>query len=256
MRTIFNDLKRALGSPGFWLGVVILVAAGLLDRGQALDYIRHSEGLLQSPQGLTQALQAILHSTFQSDLYLLAIPLVAALPFGAAFAEEFKSRFVLASLPRTGFKRYIAAKVIISIVAGALCVLAAVILLVPLTLLTVFGRDPQLGALLRQLPANAAVFLPWAGMGILSGGFWGLVGAFCAGLMKNKYMAYITPFILYYVLSEFQTRYYSKLFLLSPKEWLLVGDLPAGSGVGILLGLTVLLGLGYAIFMKGRLKDV
>ena len=61
--------------------------------------------------------------------------------------------------------------------------------------------------------------LQWAGLAALSGAFWAAIGGISAVVMKSRYMAYMAPFILYYILSEFQSRYYPELHFLSTKEW-------------------------------------
>lgn len=53
----------------------------------------------------------------------------------------------------------------------------------------------------------------------LNGAFWALVGGSAAVITKNRYMSYAVPFILYYVLTVFQERYYQKVFFLSPRYW-------------------------------------
>lgn len=44
-------------------------------------------------------------------------------------------------------------------------------------------------------------------------------GGTSAVITKNRYMSYAVPFILYYVLTVFQERYYQKAFFLSPRYW-------------------------------------
>ena len=51
----------------------------------------------------------------------------------------------------------------------------------------------------------------------LNGAFWALIGGTSAVITKNRYMSYAVPFILYYVLTVFQERYYQKAFFLSPR---------------------------------------
>lgn len=50
----------------------------------------------------------------------------------------------------------------------------------------------------------------------LNGAFWALVGGLAAVITKNRYMSYAVPFILYYVLTVFQERYYQKAFFMNP----------------------------------------
>ena len=54
--------------------------------------------------------EAVIHS----ELFLMAIPLVSSLAYGAAFSDELKYRFALSGLVRTGWKRYLGSKVIVT----------------------------------------------------------------------------------------------------------------------------------------------
>lgn len=56
--------------------------------------------------------------------------------------------------------------------------------------------------------------------GFLNGALWAMTGGFAAVVARNGYMAYAVPFILYYVMSVFQERYYRALFFLSPRYWM------------------------------------
>lgn len=77
--------------------------------------------------------------------------------------------------------------------------------------------------MISEEPLNTMMFLSDAGLsflcGFLNGALWSLVGGFSAVVTRNRYLAYAVPFILYYVLSVFQERYYQSLFFLSPRYW-------------------------------------
>ena len=53
-----------------------------------------------------------------------------------------------------------------------------------------------------------------------SGAFWSLTGMTFAALTDSKYMAYASPFVLFYLLIILYERYFDKLFVLYPREWL------------------------------------
>ena len=71
--------------------------------------------------------------------------------------------------------------------------------------------------------------------GFLNGAFWALAGSAAAVLTRNHYLGYAVPFILYYVLTVFQERYYAKLYALSPRQWAYPSYFGAGFCAGILI---------------------
>ncbi len=71
-----------------------------------------------------------------------------------------------------------------------------------------------------------------------SGAFWSLVGMTMAAATGSRYMAYASPFILYYVLIILCERYFTGLYLFYPTEWVN----PSGTWVGGNWGILALLG--------------
>ena len=75
----------------------------------------------------------------------------------------------------------------------------------------------------------------------------------------SKYMAYASPFILYYVLIILNERYFENLYVLYPKEWLFPSDAWVMGGFGVILllvELTAIVSLAFAITAKRRLSNV
>ena len=89
----------------------------------------------------------------------------------------------------------------------------------------------ELQGILPLLPAVLCGFL----CGFLNGAFWALAGSAAAVLTRNHYLGYAVPFILYYVLTVFQERYYDKYYILSPRQWAYPSYFGAGVCVGMLI---------------------
>ena len=64
-------------------------------------------------------------------------------------------------------------------------------------------------------------------------------------LTRNHYLGYAVPFILYYVLTVFQERYYDKFYILSPRQW----AYPSYFGAGVCVGILILLIAAAALFL-------
>src|SRR5699024_12725668 len=69
---------------------------------------------------------------------------------------------------------------------------------------------------LRRLPM--LTLLPYTTLFRSNGALWALAGSTAAVLTRNHYLGYAVPFILYYVLTVFQERYYDKFYILSPRR--------------------------------------
>ena len=55
---------------------------------------------------------------------------------------------------------------------------------------------------------------------MFSGALWSILGMTFAAMTNSRFMAYASPFVLYYVLIILHERYFPDLFVLYPKEWL------------------------------------
>ena len=104
----------------------------------------------------------------------------------------------------------------VAFTGGAISVSAAGIALV--VFIVICRNIPTLNTL-----QNISEVISITGIGFirlfLNGALWSLCGSLTAVLTKNKYLSCAVPFILYYVLTVFQERYYRNYFFLSPKQW-------------------------------------
>jgi len=185
------------------------------------------------------------------------MPILCALPYTASFVEDIRSGFLKQYLPRSGKKAYIRGKLIACGLSGGLVLVAGALSLYALAALVFTPMELALG------PGEAgqpyfALFLMKAVMLFFFGVFWSLAGFTFAALAMNTYMAYASPFILYYLLIILKERYFENLYVLYPREWLFPsGKWEMGSfGVILLLvELTAVLCLVFAVTAERRLSD-
>ncbi len=131
--------------------------------------------------------------------------------------EELHSRYAWFLINRIGKRNYIWMKSFgVAFTGGAISVSAAGIALV--VFIVICRNIPTLNTL-----QNISEVISITGIGFirlfLNGALWSLCGSLTAVLTKNKYLSCAVPFILYYVLTVFQERYYRNYFFLSPKQW-------------------------------------
>lgn len=255
MRTITSNLKQAVFSRLFLAAALGCALVLTLSCTKELFQMFHTVSLLPFGYHSELVLNALSGSAMT-----LAFPILAALPYTAAIADDVKSGFLKEYLPRTTVRRYLSGKVIACAVSGGLAL--------------VFGMLLAWGALaLAFLPKEAAPVVMKAADGSVlpvsvspiwgkflsyfaSGALWATVGMLFANLTGSKYMAYASPFVLYYVLIILYERYFSDLYVLYPKEWLSPSGVWQYGAAGALLivgELTVILALLAALAGKRRI---
>lgn len=148
---------------------------------------------------------------------MLFFPLLVPLATAADIQEELHSRYAWFLINRIGKRNYIWMKSFgVAFTGGAISVSAAGIALV--VFIVICRNIPTLNTL-----QNISEVISITGIGFirlfLNGALWSLCGSLTAVLTKNKYLSCAVPFILYYVLTVFQERYYRNYFFLSPKQW-------------------------------------
>jgi len=251
--TTASDIKRALTGKGFLIGVagmVLIIAVSSLE--SIIEAARSTEPL---PNGFHAR---IIMDALSSDWVTLALPILCALPFTSAFVEDIKSGFIKLYLHRAGIKPYIKAKLISCSLSGGLVLFFGIIFAYALALLVFTPMELALTEGIISQPYFAQLLMIAATL-FMSGAFWSLVGFTFASLTLSRYMAYASPFIIYYVLIILHERYFEDLYILYPKEWLFPSDawVLGSLGVIVLLAeLTTVVSLVFAITAKRRLSNV
>lgn len=257
MKKYNSDLSRALSSWGFYAGIGGMVIAIII--GAAGDIVP----MLQMPKntGLYNGFHAqTLLTALGSDVILLCVPILAALPYTSAFVDDLKSGYLKEYLPRSGRGRYITGKVAATAVSGALVMFISIIIAYVLFALvfTPMELKPDENMMPMMQPHFFADILGRAFVFALCGALWSLVGAMLAAVTMSKYMAYASPFIIYYVLVILSERYIKDVYVLNPKQWLSGGELWPGGiwGIALLVAmLAAIVAIGYGIRVSRRLGD-
>lgn len=251
--TITSDIKRSLTGKGFAIGISGMVLSIILSSLQSIIEVTRSTTPLQSgfhAQLITNALQ--------SDWVTLAIPILCALPFTAAFVDDVKSGFIKQYLHRSGVKQYIKGKLIACGLSGGLVLFFGILIAYAISSLVFTPMELALGEGETAQPYLAKVLMAAATL-FLSGALWSLTGFTFASLTMSRYMAYASPFILYYVLIILNERYFENLYVLYPKEWLFPSDFWVLGSLGVILlltELTAIISLAFVITAKRRLSNV
>lgn len=250
---IKSDIKRALTGRGFIIGVAGIIFIILLaPLENIINITRNTEPL---PNGYHAQL---IFDALAADAMTLTLPILCALPFTTAFVDDIKSGYIKLYLHRCHVRAYIKGKLIACALSGGLILFIGILIayglstliFTPMELALTNGETAQ--PYLAQLLMVAATLF-------FSGAFWSLVGFTFAAMTQSKYMAYASPFILYYVFIILSERYFENLYVLYPKAWLFPSDSWTFGGFGViilLLILSAIMSLCFAIIAKRRLENV
>lgn len=252
-KAIPGAIRQAVSGKGMYIGILSATVVLLLSTVQDVLLAFRSEELLQNGFHHTCIMNAL-----TSDAMTLALPIIAALPFTSSFIDDIKSGFVKEYLPRTTKSGYLLGKIFGSLVSGGLSVSLGVLLgyLVAALVFSPMEAALEPGAAARpyfeELMGKALLFF-------CSGAFWSLVGLTLATLTNSKYMAYASPFVLYYVLIILYERYFDTLYVLYPKEWTNPSAFWMWGNAGVvllLLELSIIFGLLFFHAAKRRLEQI
>lgn len=252
-QTIISDIKRAMTSNGFLIGILGVVVVIMLSSietiimtvriGEAFPFGQHAKFI-------TDALK--------SDWITLTIPILCALPFTTAFVDDIKSGFIKQYLHRSGTSAYIKGKLIACGLSGGLILFFGILFTYGVFYLVFTPMELALSAEEIASPLFAEVLTKAATL-FFPGAFLSLTGFVFSAITMNKYMSYASPFIIYYILIILNERYFENLYMLYPKEWLNPSSFWVMGDFGVILLLCALMSilcLGFAIIAKRRLLDV
>lgn len=210
---IITEIKSCVCNFRFLVGVVLIIAVALVSDGSMLQKLASSD---TSPEG--PGWYVAYSYCMNSINALLFIPIAVTFAGGENAEEELRTRFSLLSYIRTGKKQYLAGKAMGLIVSGALMVFFAMTIMLLISIIG-FAHIPAMTPEYTDVSYIVSKTILSFPRLCLNGALWALTGGLAAVVTKNRYMAYAVPFILYYVLTVFQERYYQSLFFLSPRYW-------------------------------------
>ena len=251
--TLSSDIKRALTSRGFWIGIAGFVLVIVLSSLETVINLVRNNMPLENGYHAQFVMSALV-----SDWVTLTIPIVCALPFTTAFVDDIKSGFIKQYLHRAGVSGYIRGKLVACCLSGGLVLFIGIFIVYGLSALVLTPMELTLRAG-RTAPPYLAQMIMTATILFFSGAFWSLFGFTFASLTMSRYMAYASPFILYYLLIILHERYFTSLYVLYPKEWLFPSEAWLLGGFGVLLLLFELIAiacLAFTISAKRRLVRV
>lgn len=253
MKVLLTELKRAFFSPGFLAAIAGAVVAGFLG---GYEFMKIALGGL-AMEAVGEISVQVTYTSMYSNLFVLVIPILCTLPGAASFMEDTDSRFIREYLPRAGRMKYLISKTTATALSGGASVFGGLMamLLIFSIMFPPLGIE-QTGMLSNDYTITYYNFFRCSLLVLLNGCLWSLVGGVTAAATLNKYMAYACPFILYYVISIFQERYFKTYWIFNPKEWIMPGHIELLQAFLCSAAAIAVLSIIYCLLMKRRLCDV
>lgn len=188
--------------------------------------------------GLLAEIVILYTSGFDSVLFRVCVPVLAAIPYSTAWLDDNKSGFIKAYIPRTGKRVYILGKISACGLSGGILELLGCLICVVL----MKGEDININFLL--------VFM--------SGVLWAVVAAALSAWSDSRYVAYGGGFVIYYLLVILNERYFKKLYWLCPYEWLfpehqwIFGEYGAAC---LVIGITLIMVCFYWVILRRGIEN-
>lgn len=248
MHNFFSGMFQA-NTPRWY--VSILVTIGLIFIGSAEDFIRavNQETLLPSEYHI-----AFVKAALSSDAVTSFLPVVAVLPFSGAFVDDLKSKFARFYLIRSNYGYYLLSRILMCLLYGGGAILLGGLLSWGIS--TLLFMPMEMAA--EKGDVSAASIWPVLVLLFLTGGLWSIVGMAMSTFMESKYIAYASPFVIYYMLVILCERYFPDAYLLYPPNWTNPDVWPYGAwGAAIfLLELTLVFCILFIIRAGRRLREI
>ena len=248
MNNLRPQFRRGIGC---WFLLAVTATIGLTCASflQPILYTMQQGGPVQ--QGYHEEL---ITTALSADMLSAFLPVLAAIPLSAGYLDDIKSKFACFFVIRVGYIRYLVGIFLACYSLGGAAILLGTLsaygitTLIFLPLERVVENPPDLGMQIVQ----QFILL------FLNGGLWAVAGMTMSAIMESKYIAYTSPFIVYYLLFILYERYFPSAWLLNPKKWLTPEIWPYGIGSAalFLLELTFLCGLLFYIRGKRRLEQL
>ena len=246
--TIGCGLRQAAGIR-LLLGILAMAA---------VIFLSSVDSLVRTFQETTLLLYGF-HTDFvltalQSDTVAPFLPILAVLPFAGSYVDDIKSKFARFFLIRTNYNTYPISRIVVCFLCGGFVIVAGTVFAWGISALLFLPMEKAAEA----PPESASLLLKTCVLLFLNSGLWAVLGMTMSTIMESKYIAYASPFIVYYLLVILYERYFPNVWLLYPKNWLNPEIWPYGVGSAalFLLELTFLCGIVFYIRGKRRLEQL
>lgn len=193
-------------------------------------------------------------NALDQDAVVSLIPILAVIPFSGVYVDDLKSKFARFFLIRCSYSDYIISRILITFFCSGGCIAFG-------------GLSAWIISALLFMPMELTGEVDWVIIStvvqklilmLCNGGLWAVIGISMSSLMESKYVAYASPFVIYYFLVILCERYISDSYLLYPPNWTNPNKWPYGAwGAAIfLIELTMVFSILFVNRAGRRLREL
>lgn len=197
---------------------------------------------------------SFMRHALEQDAVLSLIPVLSVIPFSGVYVDDLKSKFARFFLIRCSYSDYFVSRILMAFFCSGGCIafggvvawIISALLFMPMELSGEVDWD-VISTVIQKL------ILIYC-----NGGLWAVIGISMSSLMESKYVAFASPFVIYYMLVILCERYISDAYLLYPPNWTNPDVWPYGTwgAVIFLLELTLVFGILFIIRAGRRLREI
>lgn len=232
--------------------VVVLLSITALQIVFSLDFWIN---LLRAAKSLPNGYHiTFLVQNFRSQAINSFIPILAAVLTAGNYIEILKNKVAIYCLIRSSYCSTLFCISLVCFLFGGGVILAGAI--VSYGVITALLSPVEVYSKVNTV--SYTCLYQTFGLLFLNGGFWAIMGMTISTVMESKYIAYASPFVIYYLLVILCERYLPNAFLLYPPNWTNPDVWPFGVwGASVfLLELTALCGIVFTIRAGRRLREL
>ena len=164
----------------------------------------------------------VIHS-IQSNSVRSFIPLLSTIPFSSCYLDAHKCRFARFCLIRSTYRTYLISLLISCFFFSASIILSGVIIYGGISFLIFLPLESSENLLCESLESISSLVDLYSLL-FLNSGMWAIIGMSMSSLFESKYIAHLSPFIIYYILLILYERYIPNLYIIYPIEWIMPTD--------------------------------
>lgn len=212
---LIYDARRAFDFRYLYAcSIVMVLLAGITSLDSVVQIMDQTDMLETG-----WALQFTIKILEQESMQFL-VPILCTFPFASSFIDEWNSGMIRHVVSRIGKKQYLSSKAVTTACAGG-TVLFAGGFLVFVVAQIIFARMERTLTDMKFYQEGLLELLCLLCRYFSAGAFWAEVSLAISACLNHRFMAGLSPFVIYFLLVIFYERYFSWCSVLYPREWIM-----------------------------------
>lgn len=190
-----------------------------------------------------------------SAAFVPFITIAATLPMAGSYVDDVKSKFARYCIFRKSYFEYLVSRFVTCFLSGGTVIVLGIFTTYLISYIILLPIEQAVDCVPTKTNYELAsrCFVMF-----LNGGLWAVIGMAMSTLFESKYIAFASPFVIYYLLVILYERYFPDVFLLYPPNWANPSIWPYTfwGEVVFLLELTLAFGVLFVIRAERRIREL